>query len=363
MTLLSRLFHGLGGGRAEAVPSATPATPHSFPTDAASDVSLRNDILGVRTLGFFGRAYVSPNKKWAVGCDDSNGKGTGGHREQGNGWVVLVDVERGVVVHQLRSLARPFDAAVSDTGRYAVNDTGFGLALSADAVVFDNRGTEVYRRHFEANIYSLGLSKCGRFLAVQTCNAPGSADSNLLELCDTDNGRVLFSKHPDAGWGRDYSFEVDSESVRRLTVKLPKLGSFSYDAQGVFLDHRRLLDAKLQSNELGTRLVAVQQLLETSTAAADFETALRVANELARTTTVNGGDWLAMAHRLQGEALQGLGRNAEAITAYEAALTKDAKIGVKKRLVALRKAPSAPAVSGASVSTKEKFATQLKAPR
>ncbi len=47
--------------------------------------------------------------------------------------------------------------------------------------------------------------------------------------------------------------------------------------------------------------------------------------------------WQAKACRLKGEAMETLGRMAEAISAYEMAIGFDPKIGVKKRLDSLRK--------------------------
>lgn len=92
---------------------------------------------------------------------------------------------------------------------------GCGSALRGDVVAIDPGGCERYRRHYSANVFNIGLSKCGRYAAVQTANAP-SDDGNLLEVLDLERCGQVFSVEPATGWADENSFEVDAEE--RLTA-------------------------------------------------------------------------------------------------------------------------------------------------
>ncbi|MGJ0579828.1 hypothetical protein ACR71G_17575 [Xenorhabdus bovienii] len=83
-------------------------------------MTLNKNWLTLTQPNFFGQAHLSPNKRWIVGCNDSDSVGRGGYRENGYGRVILVDRQSDKVLHELTRFARPVDAAVSDTGDYIV---------------------------------------------------------------------------------------------------------------------------------------------------------------------------------------------------------------------------------------------------
>lgn len=117
----------------------------------ARNAVVRNDWLTLTQPGFFGRSHTSPNEHWTVGCNDSDGVSRGGHRECGNGPVVLAEQRSDRAVHELTSFARPMAAAVSDVGTYIVHDAGFGSTLKGDVIEVNLDGRERYLRHFGAN--------------------------------------------------------------------------------------------------------------------------------------------------------------------------------------------------------------------
>ena len=269
-------------------------------------------------------------------------KGQGGYRESGNGRVLLVDMVAGRIAHHIQNIARPWEAAVADTGTYVVNDVGFGSALSGDVLVFNQAGERLYERQFAANVFSVGISHCGRFIAVQTCNAPTGSDGNLLEVHDVQEGVCLSSASPQTAWSLKYAFEVDDGNLKRLWVHDDRLGRFAYSSSGVFLDHRKYLDAALTKGDTGTRILAAESLLDAPEGSSDIETALRVVSEAAEGAKESEQSWVPKALRLRGEALESLGRTSEAMAAYEAALAGDPKIGVKRRLAALQRRQTKP---------------------
>lgn len=140
MGFIMRLRDAILGGSKKTISAAIPPTlpmTQSKGGRKARNAIVQNDQLILTQPNFFGRSHWSPNKRWIVGCNDSDGIGRGGYRESGNGRVVLVDYQSDRVVHELTCFARPMDAAVSDAGTYIVLDSGFGSVLQGDIVALD----------------------------------------------------------------------------------------------------------------------------------------------------------------------------------------------------------------------------------
>ena len=334
MSFLSRLLSSLSGHSSTGSAQAAPSVRSPKRVENARVIG---NALEVESPDFRGDAHVSPNQRWVLGCDDSDGKGRRGFRTSGNGRTVLVEMSTGRVASEARDLARPSEAAVSDVGTYVVADSGFGDSLSGRIHVRSQSGEQLYSRPFAANIYSVGISDCGQYVVVQTCHAPSGPDGNLLEVHDVVRKQPLFSVKPATPWSRAYAFDVEVDRLAKLWVIVDKLGRCAYDGSGSFLDHQGLMRAELNSPDVSTRLPAAQRLLQSSTSPAELETVLSVAEVAMKMNPTLDDGWVAKAVRLQGEALEALGRGSEAVAASEKALCIDPKIGVKKKLVALRK--------------------------
>lgn len=343
MSFISKVLSAFSGQTSAKTTTASPDVRGPAARNAqVKNAFVQDGFLEVARLSFFGTAYTSPNKRWAVGCSDSDGKGNGGYRESGNGQVVLVDLENDQVSTVLTSVARPFSAAVSDVGIFVVHDCGLGSALQADVIAYNVAGKELYRRKFGANVYSIGVSPCGRFLAAQTCNAPKSPDENLLEVHDVEQQKVVFSVHPSTAWSQHYSFDVIDGHLKKLWVKLDKLGRFAYSPSGEFLDEQKYLEAQLSKGDYVARILAADKLLSSSPSQDAAGIVLRTADEALTQGAKDRTDWAAKAHRLRGEAFEVLKQPANAIAAYELALSLNPKIGVKAKLSSLRKSQTSP---------------------
>lgn len=335
-----RFFTKQGVDGADPEPKAMPRVPQSprVPvTTLSASAELEGDWLRVAGNSFY-RPLPSPNGRWLLGLKDSDGESRGGCRDSGNGCVVLCHMETGRLVHEHRLLARPVEAAVADNGCYVVADTGFGMALQGDLVAFGSDGVEMFRRRYEANIFNVGLSPCGRYAAVQTCNAPGG-DGNLLEILDIREKSIAFEvRHPRTGWADGYTFDVDETGqLALLRVHLKQLGTFRYSTSGKFLDDSEFMEAQLERGGFTMKLCAARDLIKNKPGQARAEAALKAADAALREGAAEREDWSVVAHRIRGEALEALERYREAVEAYEKALALDEKAGVKRRVVALRK--------------------------
>ncbi|SDZ70648.1 Tetratricopeptide repeat-containing protein [Variovorax sp. YR266] len=240
-------------------------------------------------------------------------------------------------MHELTCFARPMDAAVSDTGSYIVQDAGFGSALMGDVIAIDTDGRERYRRRYSANIFNIGLSRCGRYAAVQTANAP-SDDGNLLEVLDLDLGCAVFSVQPATGWADKYSFHVDSDGrLQALSVEHNGLGRFSYSAAGEFRDAKAFQVTRLDKGDYATKLMAARDLIQGDASPDNAAKALATADAALAEGAKDQPDWGAIAHRVRGESYEALGQLPQALAAFEHALSLNPKVGIQKRATALRK--------------------------
>lgn len=286
---------------------------------------------------FFGKAHISSDERWIVACNDSDGTGRGGHRTKGNGRVILVDYLSDKILHELTCFARPVDAAVSDSGSYIIHDSGFGGALRGDVIALNTNGEEVYRRHYQANIFNIGLSRCGRYAAVQTANADNK-DGNILEALDLQNKNIVFSDSPVGGWADGYLFDTGADGeLSQFRVNLRQLGYFRYSANGEFLDVEALQSALLDKGDYTTKIMAAQELLKTNPTEDHARKALSVADKALLQGAGDRYDWGALAHRIRGESFELLGQLPDALEAYEHALLMNPKVGVQRRATVLRK--------------------------
>ncbi|QBK03782.1 hypothetical protein DW355_02450 [Hylemonella gracilis] len=250
----------------------------------------------------------------------------------------MLDYQADQVVLRISDLYRPMASAVSDTGAFVVCDAHFGNRLCSEVLAFDTAHKKLLSRSYSANVFNLAISKCGRYVVIQTANAP-NGDGNLLELFDLQGGEALFSKQPQTGWADEYSFAVGDDGVlEKLSVIHEGTGRFNYSPSGDFLDHTEFRKARLFTGSPEMRIFGAKEELKADptnrTLAEELLAPLEVALKEVERSRV---DSLATGLRTKGEILELLGRGAEAISAYEMALAVNPKVGVAARVAKLKK--------------------------
>jgi len=334
MGFLSRLRQLLS---TETRPKPPVTTPSEINVKRERNAIIQKEWLTLNTPYFFGKTHISPDKRWIVGCCDSDGNGAGGFRDKGYGRVLLLDYQNDHVVFELANIARPVAAAIANTGRFIVHDACFGAGLQSELIAVNPDKTEVYRRHFKAIIFSLEISKCGRYAVVQTCNAP-SEDGNILSVMDLQTKTILFSLTPSTGWASRYKFKVgDDGRLLSLSCEHRGIGWFSYSHDGTFNDACAYLKARLEKGDYSLKILAARELLDSSVDKENARIVLDVLESAISEGSDVRSDWCATAHRIRGEAFEILSDPANALSAYETAMSLNPKIGVKRRLTALKK--------------------------
>ncbi|HEX7949006.1 MAG TPA: HIRAN domain-containing protein [Candidatus Limnocylindrales bacterium] len=300
-------------------------------------------------IEFEGRFYEgvssSPNGRFTLAMTDSSPDGrVAGHRGGGQGAWVLFDGEPPVARGRLQ---RPNDGAVSDSGRFIVTDWLFTDLLESRFYAFEPDGRTILDVELGANAGDSAISADGRFAAVTTAGNPGRPEwSNLLLAYDLDRAAELWRLPV----GRTLDVSLDGEhdlatlamrgSDVKRTLRLSTgepLGGWNepldkFDAIG-------MLEAEVKAapDEPGAQESRIARARELVTEFADYP------------------GWQARCLRVEGEALERLGRPNEAKTAYLRGLELDPHLGVRRRLAALGgEAPAAAKTASSSAFVDER---------
>ena len=325
MGLLDMLF---GDGKKSAR-----SLPHSQPD---ADVSFSGRFMRIRSNGFFGEFTSSPSQEWVLAWRDATSDGSrGGHRESGEGAYLLFNTLQKIVVLQ-GDIERPNEGHVANNGIFSIEDWRFGDELSSSFFVIGADGQMLVNKSLAANIINSGLSDNGQLAICQTAHASQGKDGNKLIGFDVTSGKQLFSVSPATEWATDYAF---NESERRFGVIVNQIGTFWYDSEGFFLDNKNYLDARLACDSFDVLLFAAEELLKSPEL---NEHSAQAALEAAQRARLLGADndpgWKALALKLQGIAYEFLKHDTNALVAFEEALVLNPKLGIKRKISALKKA-------------------------
>lgn len=301
--------------------------------DARHTVSIYGPIFSVDSLGFTGVHSKSPSGRWVIACDDSNGT-RGGNRDSGHGTYILYDTERNSIKVQGKKLQRPTNGSVSNNGIFSLEDWLFGADLSGVFYVFSPVGEIILARTFTANILNSAISDNGLFAACHTAGGH-TEDASRLVFFDVANGCEAFSIQSDVERPQGYEFD---EERRELILCFKNLGKFRYSYTGDFLDAQQYKDAKLNSTDDFVAIREAEELLKDPSLPEDkAREILAVVNSAMPRVGKFHPHWKATALKVQGIAHERLGETKKAIKAYQEAIDLNPKVGVKRKLDALRK--------------------------
>jgi hypothetical protein len=297
-------------------------------------IELSNSFMNVRSIGYGGLYRLSKSKKWAISWRDSDpGAQRGGHRESGLGEFVLADLP-GDVVFVHGKMQRPNNGSVADNGSFSLEDWYFGNTLSGTFSVFDNTGRPIVTKELTANILDSGISRNGTLAYCTTANSKTEHGYKVF-LFDLEAGEELFCVTPQTGGMESYAFDEDK---KLLIADVKGVGKFRYDRDGNFVDAGNLDKANLGSSAYSRVIRAAEKILdEPGVSQARAREAL---GAVIRARSL-GADaipaWAPNALKVQGLAHEVLDEPLEAIKVYEEAIVLNPKIGVKRRLDALKK--------------------------
>jgi hypothetical protein len=272
--------------------------------------------------GFYGSAFYSPDGRCAVAIDDSyedNGRRV-------NGKIALVKDNR--VIYK-KTLRRPMDAAVNDSGVVACCDA-LEENMTGQFYCFDPMGSVIFIYKATANLGICAVSADSTLAFFETYGSEAS-DSNSMFVVDLIAKCILHK------FIRPYPFNKVEIDTGEKTLALTNAYGFVFicDFEGrqtnkeeyeIVVIDRGTLSQKIRLYEGKSR----EEQLKSSV----YLDWLIQSLKDGETLHVYGAAWL---HRRLGELNEELGKQSVAVKHFEKALEINPKIGVKRRLEALKK--------------------------
>jgi hypothetical protein len=304
------------------------------PAKAHADMSfvIAGGFLSSPSNDYHGLFKHAPGKSWAVSWNDATPDGRrGGHREEGEGRYILVDLINNAIVVNAR-MPRPNNGAVADNGSFCLEDWHFGSTLSGTFHVFTSQGLPIITKVLTANILQSRISRNGLLAYCLTANSP-TEDGRKLALYDLKEGVELFAVTPQRAFER---IGFDEKSME-LVVKVSGGGEYRYGADGALVDEDAADAALLSSTNYTDVILTAEAMLKAGCSTSELERILAAVIGSRALGADDNPAWKPTALKVQGLAHEALGQAREAIGCYEEALRLNPKIGVKRKLDALVK--------------------------
>ncbi len=295
-------------------------------------VEIAGGFLTAPSINYHGLCKQSPGKAWVLSWNDATPDGRrGGHREEGEGRYILVNLINNAIVVDAR-MPRPNNGAVADNGSFCLEDWHFGSTLSGTFHVFTSQGLPIITKVLTANILHSGISRNGLLAYCLTANSP-TEDGRKLALYDLKQGVQIFAVTPQRAFER-IGFD---EKLMQLVVKVSGGGEYRYGADGALVDEGAADVALLGSTNYSDVILTAESMLKGKPGIEELESILTA---LIRARGLGADDnpaWRPTALKVQGLAHEALGQASEATGCYEEALELNPKIGVKRKLDSLLK--------------------------
>lgn len=296
-------------------------------TRVSSKSNFINSVDGMPNM--FGSFSRSPNDiYWLVRQDSDVKRGVGGFRHSGHGRFALLKHGK-LLCHG--KCERPTDAVVSNTGIFAIDDTLFGSQLGAKLLVYASDCRLLFSHKFNANIFTMGISDSGNYVVAQLCNSDND-DANKLYLFDVNNKKTLFAV--ESTWPDSYVISEDERIVYLGFRDFPRRYRCTFD--GEFLD-----DALFASDAIdkasGAQLFFLTQNKYNAQQPTNHEEINQLLDKSINTGLAEYPEYLAKAYRIKGEICEFKQEIKAAVEWYEKALVTHEKVGVKRKLAALKK--------------------------
>lgn len=289
----------------------------------------------VKEINFFGQFSESKNKKFLVAWSDSDPLSRcGGFRDSGYGTYILAEENRVLLVG---SAERPNDGKVADNGTFLINDWMFGEGLKGELLAFNKNGVQILKHKFSANLYKNGISDTGRFAICQLCNSD-SSDSGVLALFDLHTQKLLWKKIPETGWADSYEFNCDDQIIH---LCYNNRGKFAYHIDGSFIDGNRWEAAIIEfASGFELHQLAKNKIseLELNRFGAEAEEIIQILEKALNRDLQQYPNEQASIYRTMGEFYEIQSEISKALQLYEKALQLNPKVGLKRKVAALKSA-------------------------
>jgi hypothetical protein len=286
------------------------------------DIEISDDMIKIDSLNFYGEYQKSPNGLYLVGCCDF-------HYEDDkiiNGKIVLIK-QNEIVYHKV--LKRPNYAKVADNGYVVVMDwLSYDDELAGVYYAFDNKGKEVIKQQFKANLFDDAITPSGTYAACSTCASDYEPHSNMLFLYDlSSKSLVLTFECP------TFIFRIDEASQ---TIHFDETGThWIYDFRGKQLNgpDLRTLTSDYLNRGYGIYFSLSEELKANESGLSTLEDYQPYIDKLKSVIEIlPSAYWISEAYKQIGDIYLILSMDVDAKQCYENALLNNPKAPVKRKL-------------------------------
>lgn len=288
------------------------------------DGTLRTDkseITIENITGFYGTEQFSPNKLYCVSYLD-------GHSENGkwkNGEIALL---KGNTLLFKKKVQRPIECYVSNEGIIICCDWQYSDVPKGKFLIFDTSGEKIFFKNTKANLGTCAISENSKFALFETYNSDTSDD---IFIVDIQQKQIIQS------FQRPTSFNkaiIDDEN-KRIKLEDPKGLLFEIDFAGAQTNKSEY------ENQIMTKGSVFDQFCLYSQKSDDVKFKdTNYLDLLKNALTDKESSYSfgkASIYRMIGEYYEANGDIPKTIENWEKAMQIDSKIGVKRKLVTLKK--------------------------
>ena len=158
---------------------------------------------------------------------------------------LLVDIEKKVkdfifcsndyVLTVMGQVERPNDGNVADNGFFIINDWLFDDATKSIAYAFNDKGEEIFKKRFKANLLNNEISSTGHFAIFKTCNS-NTNDHSVLLLCNLNSKQIIWKKH--FGFQNPDSYSIIDNQFIKLHYKDKQTIVLNWDCKHVSYENK-----------------------------------------------------------------------------------------------------------------------------
>ncbi len=289
-----------------------------------SEVELSGSVLIARSIDFFGAYCTSPNSEYAIAWDQDSG--------------VFV-LARGGQILVTGHVRNPFLGKVSDSGIFALSSHGTGSSPSATLRVFNEQGDPILTKHFSFFLNAIGIANDGRYVACQL------VDGEAV-LIDLSSGETVWKQDANPATNlRLLASDIQIDTAKGWVIlNLESVGDVRIGLNGEYLDSDLIEPALLQNARAAPNGLALFYLvrdkidrLGKDISPDDGENLLALLGESFQLGFTDYPDVEAKAYRAMGEVHEAINELEAALRLYRAALQRDPKVGVKRKVETLQR--------------------------
>ena len=275
--------------------------------------------------GFYGTESYSKNGLYCVYYSDGYYEG----EKWKNGEIALINVNEKSLLFKKR-IKRPNDCKVSNNGIIVCPDWQSHKGSSGKLIILNSKGEKLFERRTTANLGNCFISMDSKIVVFETYSSE-TPDSNKIFVVDVNKSEIIHS------FSRPITFHDAQIDTEDLTINFITHEDFSYkiDFEG---NHLNKDEYENQILELGSLIDSIL-LFESKSDREKFESKdyLDILDKALKDKEASEYFGKDKIYRKLGEYYEANGELENTIKYWELALEINPKIGVSRKLKALKK--------------------------